>query len=101
RHTRFSRDWSSDVCSSDLSPWISGYIGRPRLLRHEDAIYLLGRNWTQPLEKPAAQTAAKPLGFPREQQLCLFRLDDETLTPEARSEERRVGKEGRARRARR
>src|SRR5690606_39924986 len=21
RHTRFSRDWSSDVCSSDLQPW--------------------------------------------------------------------------------
>src|SRR5690606_40998165 len=21
RHTRFSRDWSSDVCSSDLLPW--------------------------------------------------------------------------------
>src|SRR5690606_37428304 len=21
RHTRFSRDWSSDVCSSDLGPW--------------------------------------------------------------------------------
>src|SRR5690606_41196174 len=21
RHTRFSRDWSSDVCSSDLSPF--------------------------------------------------------------------------------
>src|SRR5690606_39629245 len=21
RHTRFSRDWSSDVCSSDLAPW--------------------------------------------------------------------------------
>src|SRR5690606_40112385 len=22
RHTRFSRDWSSDVCSSDLSSWL-------------------------------------------------------------------------------
>src|SRR5207302_3693395 len=22
RHTRFSRDWSSDVCSSDLGKWI-------------------------------------------------------------------------------
>src|SRR5690606_9565980 len=22
RHTRFSRDWSSDVCSSDLQPWL-------------------------------------------------------------------------------
>src|SRR5690606_20420266 len=24
RHTRFSRDWSSDVCSSDLTTWPSG-----------------------------------------------------------------------------
>src|SRR5690606_40556387 len=23
RHTRFSRDWSSDVCSSDLGRWIA------------------------------------------------------------------------------
>ena len=48
----------------------------------EDAIYLLVRNWTQPLEKPAGQTAANPLGFPREQQLCVFRMNRETLTPE-------------------
>src|SRR5690606_40884938 len=27
RHTRFSRDWSSDVCSSDLSPWGPGRFG--------------------------------------------------------------------------
>src|SRR5690606_41035496 len=24
RHTRFSRDWSSDVCSSDLMPLVEG-----------------------------------------------------------------------------
>src|SRR5690606_40128870 len=27
RHTIFSRDWSSDVCSSDLLAWISTPIG--------------------------------------------------------------------------
>src|SRR5207302_5675914 len=26
RHTRFSRDWSSDVCSSDLSPSLANGI---------------------------------------------------------------------------
>src|SRR5690606_40375403 len=26
RHTRFSRDWSSDVCSSDLGEWGFSYI---------------------------------------------------------------------------
>src|SRR5690606_40132131 len=30
RHTRFSRDWSSDVCSSDLT-------GRARVARHTSA----------------------------------------------------------------
>src|SRR5690606_40036133 len=24
RHTSFSRDWSSDVCSSDLGVWVKG-----------------------------------------------------------------------------
>src|SRR5690625_7912149 len=32
RHTRWPRDWSSDVCSSDLSPGI-GLLGRALLLR--------------------------------------------------------------------
>src|SRR5690606_41182483 len=26
RHTRFSRDWSSDVCSSDLVPWLRDHL---------------------------------------------------------------------------
>src|SRR5690606_39484515 len=26
RHTRFSRDWSSDVCSSDLQDWPDGVV---------------------------------------------------------------------------
>src|SRR5690606_23736380 len=34
RHTRFSRDWSSDVCSSDLL--VGVYEQQRRLLRHRD-----------------------------------------------------------------
>src|SRR5690606_24159839 len=30
RHTRFSRDWSSDVCSSDLGQWYVFYHRPPR-----------------------------------------------------------------------
>src|SRR5215475_10517147 len=30
RHTRFSRDWSSDVCSSDLPPAVGGTRSRRR-----------------------------------------------------------------------
>src|SRR5690606_40121906 len=45
RHTRFSRDWSSDVCSSDLTPTIlvnadPAYLGaphRPTVALHSDA----------------------------------------------------------------
>src|SRR5690606_2122300 len=29
RHTRFSRDWSSDVCSSDLNTFASPYLQQP------------------------------------------------------------------------
>src|SRR5690606_40104580 len=35
RHTRFSRDWSSDVCSSDLEQAIQ-VIGKTALLEFKD-----------------------------------------------------------------
>src|SRR5690606_40050248 len=35
RHTRFSRDWSSDVCSSDLTSTIGLPLERPRPIRVE------------------------------------------------------------------
>src|SRR5690606_39501394 len=45
RHTRFSRDWSSDVCSSDLSYgnqfiqgsiiYVSFYVGHTELAKHQ------------------------------------------------------------------
>src|SRR5690606_39304323 len=31
RHTRFSRDWSSDVCSSDLTNGVANGLSTPRL----------------------------------------------------------------------
>src|SRR5690606_41066869 len=34
RHTRFSRDWSSDVCSSDLA---LNLTGEPSLAKFDDA----------------------------------------------------------------
>src|SRR5690606_40267546 len=75
RHTRFSRDWSSDVCSSDLIDRGGGphllFVGIP----------------------PGA-----PFGF-----LVLFpdsrrgHRQPDRPGPDGRSEERRVGKECRAR----
>ena len=66
---------------TDESPWINGYIGRPRWLRHGENIYLLGRNWTQPAPAPVRRSGDNPLGFPPAQQLCLFRIDPGTLRP--------------------
>src|SRR5207302_3212164 len=80
RHTRFSRDWSSDVCSSDLLPWhrVVGAGGRILLpgeqgleqrlrLETEGVTFRSGRVW---LEQHQHQFGSR------------------------RSEERRVGKEG-------
>src|SRR5690606_39325753 len=39
RHTRFSRDWSSDVCSSDLSPDKVITFGNKVLFQGESAEY--------------------------------------------------------------
>src|SRR5207249_3468350 len=36
RHTRSKRDWSSDVCSSDLGLWEGHRSGRPRGLSPEE-----------------------------------------------------------------
>src|SRR5690606_40843124 len=81
RHTRFSRDWSSDVCSSDLGTL---HVLDTTKLPLTDAsgriIGLLGvsRDITEREQTRRRQQAAYELG----QQLML------------RSEERRVGKGG-------
>src|SRR5262249_58193770 len=78
RHTRLVSDWSSDVCSSDLHVWLtdSGILSRP-LLRALGAQghFALGR----------LRCNQRVYFAPRRR------------APRQRSEERRVGKEGRAR----
>src|SRR5690606_40202221 len=82
RHTRFSRDWSSDVCSSDLfvaGESLGSFGGQsafrdvPEMLRSVD-----GAVWT-----------GTPSFTPLWQQLC-------ARARPGRSEERRVGKEWRS-----
>src|SRR5690606_40110992 len=88
RHTRFSRDWSSDVCSSDLERDLLEYA--EARVRELPGITLVGT---------AAQRAGV-LSFlidgthPHDVGML---LDQQGV---ARSEERRVGKEGRTRWAR-
>src|SRR2546429_1478030 len=83
RHTRCSRDWSSDVCSSDLRL----RAARPQALSDDVTARLEAlESRLQDLQQEQAETQE--------------RLDfAERLLSKARerSEERRVGKEGRSR----
>src|SRR5690606_40967595 len=94
RHTRFSRDWSSDVCSSDLrlewgpdgSLYAAG-LGGSQDFGHQGHTFGLQRltyNGRLPFEMLAIR--AKSNG-----------LEVEFTKPLRRSEERRVGKESRSR----
>src|SRR5687768_17798395 len=48
RHTRCSRDWSSDVCSSDLShqdeAWKDRIVGHLKVLHNEDVLEIWERS---------------------------------------------------------
>src|SRR5690606_39733923 len=76
RHTRFSRDWSSDVCSSDLASSLGGDVDgmlAEAVTLHENTLVKIPEqlSYVEASTLPCAAT---------------------------RSEERRVGKEGRPRR---
>src|SRR5690606_41024956 len=97
--TRFSRDWSSDVCSSDLLGWIEKLNqgkriegsdfkpGRVGFHKQKPADFENFRNKKDELgadDHPPALTVSDPVSEPK------------TAYPD-RSEERRVGKEYRSR----
>src|SRR5690606_41695056 len=70
RHTRFSRDWSSDVCSSDLDPATA--------------------TCSPAVEPPGRAQRVR-------ETVARVRAGEATALPHGRSEERRVGKEWRSR----
>src|SRR5439155_18645307 len=86
RHTRWPRDWSSDVCSSDLlriivqpqqiQSWIAERNGTPARRRGSETDLCIA------FDKPSADY--EPISF-------------DELIEAMRSEERRVGKECRSR----
>src|SRR5690606_41196181 len=91
RHTRFSRDWSSDVCSSDLS-WVNNICAQGK--SNYRAQLAIIRVW--PTAAIACFSAMevcplKPMAF--RPAATLPEDTNTTSLPFARSEERRVGKE--------
>src|SRR5690348_18492137 len=79
RHTRWTGDWSSDVCSSDLAQ-----------AGERAAVVVRGRRErVQDLAEPV-RAGVRDAGAPRGEQ------HGDRGAEEHRSEERRVGKEGRA-----
>src|SRR5205807_5154158 len=91
RHTRLQGDWSSDVCSSDLSAHIITAERGGELLA-------LSRSDPQSAESllRKAQRLASALRMAFEALLHRHRIVSEWVAP-VRSEERRVGKECRSR----
>src|SRR5207302_6393744 len=84
RHTRFSRDWSSDVCSSDLV----GTGGGGGIIEFDP-------NAERRPDQPGVQAAEATAGTTVPDD-GLLRARDE-LQKVLRSEERRVGEESRGR----
>src|SRR3989442_9556488 len=80
RHTRCGRDWSSDVCSSDLG---HAGVGGTEVIPNEEG----GR--TTPSVVGFTKTGERLVGQVAKRQAI--------TNPENRSEERRVGKECRSR----
>src|SRR5439155_17674688 len=88
RHTRWPRDWSSDVCSSDLrsSPWPARAQTRRRSRTQDRPFAALNTAFVSDgafVHVPAKATIAEPI------QLLFL------ATGNQRSEERRVGKDSR------
>src|SRR5207253_4630283 len=89
RHTRWPRDWSSDVCSSDLSwlsPSLRDRVWKSVALQRRIRAPVLG------LASPVCRHVGSHREFPGSSQLGLEVFQG---LP-SRSEERRVGKECRS-----
>src|SRR5690606_40240057 len=98
RHTSFSRDWSSDVCSSDLVPGGAVQVPLAFLLVHPDV-----RDAVQAFLRGHRLVAATVAHFEQLEALEVVLGGqglDRVASDRVRSEERRVGKQERTQCAR-
>src|SRR5690606_40166165 len=90
RHTRFSRDWSSDVCSSDLYGSVDILHDVKFSIGAAEIVVVLGRNG---VGKTTLMKALIGLLPPRSGHIQFNGKEIRGLPPHLiRSEERRVGK---------
>src|SRR5437879_7188440 len=87
RHTRYIGDWSSDVCSSDLVSYNSGILPMNTISGEVGATISWGGDKGTEVSVYASGSASDDNG----------NKADVTVEVNGRSEERRVGKECRAR----
>src|SRR5207249_5314968 len=85
RHTRSKRDWSSDVCSSDLY-----HYNAAELQREAERARALGCEMIVTTEKDAVKIAPEWIGVVP---VWVLSVELEFDAGQERSEERRVGKE--------
>src|SRR5690606_40428647 len=98
RHTSFSRDWSSDVCSSDLLVILRFRVARDG--RVVDARVLRSPNGLIGEKALAALWRSEPLPQVPGELVAPVEVDVPIdFQVQGRSEERRVGKESRWRRS--
>src|SRR5690606_34932663 len=78
RHTRFSRDWSSDVCSSDLglNVWVEEgdvlfYLGKSGAFDENNTLLKLGRVRLQLFPNPFEGTVFKQQLLPDKGQVVI------------------------------
>src|SRR5690606_40531443 len=97
-HTRFSRDWSSDVCSSDLFPFFLE-IGQGTDHHGLRPLIAQGIGQLLPGDYPVPLHPLRGHGDQLRQKEILFQVlvDRMEIFGNMRSEERRVGKECRNR----
>src|SRR5207253_7694419 len=91
RHTRWPRDWSSDVCSSDLAALVWAFTGKEHGLNNVISVIIFSCPCAFILATPTAMVAALSAAA----RLGILIKNVADIEMAARSEERRVGKEGR------
>src|SRR5206468_7734111 len=97
RHTRSDRDWSSDVCSSDLNIFnllCSAHTNSELLAVERELAPLKAKHWDTILMNEALFHRVEAV---YQMQFRVALSAEERCVLERRSEERRVGKECRSR----